>query len=189
MVMKGAALLMLLTCVEAYQLILHSRAQHLRLVTGQIILTICTALYGGNMAIVLVELFPAKIRYTGMGISYNLCNAIVAGTTTIAQSYLVMTDELHVSVQWLTDTSGRYYWCSPMQALFADRRLHAAFYLQCVSVLAIFSLSLGIASCNRKGILNRLRKHAVDRETAASSSHSSVDQIVPHLTQIYIQRG
>ena len=85
---------------------------------------------------------------------------------------------MSLSVQWLTDTSGRYYWCSPMQALFLLTGVCTLPYLQCVSVLAIFSLSLGIASCNRKGILNRLRKHAVDRETAASSSHSSVDQIV-----------
>ena len=80
--MKGAAL-DAATCVEAYQLILHSGGSTFALrVNGQIILTICTALYGGNMAIVLVELFPAKIRYTGMGISYNLCNAMVAGTAT-----------------------------------------------------------------------------------------------------------
>lgn len=189
MIMKGAALLMLLTCVGAYQLMLCKGAVHWRLVVGQITLTFCTAFYGGNMAAVLAELYPVQVRYTGMGISYNVCNALVSGTATIAQSYLVMADGLQSSTPWLTNTGGKYLWCSPFQALFADKRLHAALYLQCVSVLALFSLSFGIARCSHRDFLRKLKSSAGDREAATHTSTSSGGRVIPHLTQIYVQRG
>ena len=190
-VMRGAAGLMLLTCVGAYQLLLGGAVNWSLVAAGQAILTLCTALYGGNMAVVLVELFPIPVRYTGMGVSYNMCNALVSGTATIAQSYLVMTDGLHSNAPWLTDISGKYLWCSPFQALFADQRLHAAFYLQCVSVLAIFSLSVGITSCSHRSLRRKLESDVREKEksSVASSGTTSGERGITHLTQIYIQRG
>ncbi len=192
MTMKGAAIVMFLVAVPAYKLIVSPNADnsadslHGRLIMGQALLTLPSAVMGGCMPQVLVELFPEAVRYTCMGISYNFANAIVAGTAAVAQTYLVMSDPLPCGASWLSDFNN--YWVSPLQAFFVDRRLHAAGYLQIVSIVAFASLHWGLKAADLKARKVKYHHEVSQRERqrlALEPVASPVGQT--HITNIYIQ--
>jgi MFS family permease len=161
-VMKLACILMLVFSVGAYQCMItpdvaddadgdadgaiFEQGLPVNMIIGQSILVLPTALFGGCMAQVMVEMFPASVRYTGVGIAYNVANALVAGTSALVNSYLVLSDNIPTSRGWLLDDSNLL--ASPLQALFVDHRLHAAAYLQVMSVVAFLSLHYGLRACN-----------------------------------------
>jgi MFS transporter, MHS family, proline/betaine transporter len=47
------------------------------------------ALYIGPIPAMLVELFPTRLRYTGMALSYNICAALFGGTAPIVCQWLI----------------------------------------------------------------------------------------------------
>ena len=57
---------------------------------GQMVFVISISIYGGNLPALIVEQFTVRHRYSGLGIAYNLSNAIFAGTAPLVQSYLVI---------------------------------------------------------------------------------------------------
>ena len=57
---------------------------------GQMVFVISISIYGGNLPALIVEQFTVRHRYSGLGIAYNLSNAIFAGTAPLVQSYLVV---------------------------------------------------------------------------------------------------
>jgi len=59
-------------------------------VIGQALLVIPVGIFGGNIAVVVCDLFPHNARYTGVGLTYNIANAVVAGTAALVQTHLVM---------------------------------------------------------------------------------------------------
>lgn len=57
--------------------------------TGVMLLTFIVAFYIGPTPTVLVELFPTRIRYTGMALSYNLCAAVFGGSAPVVSAFLI----------------------------------------------------------------------------------------------------
>jgi MHS family proline/betaine transporter-like MFS transporter len=58
-------------------------------VMASVIFAICQSFFAGSMAAALVELFPTHTRYTGMAIGYNLCVALMGGTTPLIATGLI----------------------------------------------------------------------------------------------------
>lgn len=56
---------------------------------GQLVFVISISIYGGNLPALIVEQFTVRHRYSGLGIAYNLANALFAGTAPLVQTYLV----------------------------------------------------------------------------------------------------
>ena len=133
---------------------------------------------------VMVELFPEPVRYTSMGIAYNVANAFVSGTAAIAQTYLVMSSSIPCNIHWLTNFDN--YWVSPFQAIFLDGRLHAAGYLQVVSVLAFASLHWGIDACDLKSRRLKFNSDFSERERYQPATEPSGSP-VGRITNVYIQ--
>ncbi len=58
---------------------------------GQILFAIPVGFFLGPVPIVLVELFPTAVRYTGMSLAYNFAAALFGGTTPIVAVWLIKT--------------------------------------------------------------------------------------------------
>jgi MHS family proline/betaine transporter-like MFS transporter len=59
------------------------------LLLGQLLFAIPVGLLLGPVPIVLVELFPIAVRYTGMSLSYNFSAAFFGGTTPMVSTWLI----------------------------------------------------------------------------------------------------
>ncbi len=55
----------------------------------QIVLILCFTLNSALLPTVLAAIFPASVRYTGVGLSYNLSNALLGGTAPLISLYLI----------------------------------------------------------------------------------------------------
>lgn len=55
----------------------------------QLFFAILVALIQGPMPALLVEMFPTRLRYTGVGICYNLCLALFGGTSPLISTWLI----------------------------------------------------------------------------------------------------
>ena len=49
------------------------------------------AIYGGNVPLCICEHFPRKIRYSGVGLGYNMAHAIFTSTCSLVLTMLVST--------------------------------------------------------------------------------------------------
>jgi len=58
---------------------------------AQALFAVLVALYIGPIAALLVEIFPTRVRYTGMSLSYNICAALFGGTAPMVCEWLVNT--------------------------------------------------------------------------------------------------
>lgn len=72
---------------------------------GLCILALINGWYLGPMPAVLVEIFPTRVRYTGMSLSYNLC-AIAGGFTPSLAEYMIRETESNTSIMWLLFGAG-----------------------------------------------------------------------------------
>lgn len=66
---------------------------------GQCILAFISGWYISPIPAMLVELFPTRIRYTGMSLSYNLC-AILGGLTPSISEYLIRETGSNISIMY-----------------------------------------------------------------------------------------
>ncbi len=86
----------------------------LAILTALLAFAILEAMFQGVMPAIMTESFPARVRYTGLSVSYNISMAIFGGTTPL------------VSV-WLTKVSGGNVWMP-------------AYYLIASVIIAIITL-------------------------------------------------
>jgi hypothetical protein len=54
----------------------------------QISMMISTAMLYGPMGAFMLELFPTRIRYTGMGFSHNIGNGVIGGATPLVAEWI-----------------------------------------------------------------------------------------------------
>lgn len=113
--MLGAAILVV-GSLPAFYLISGRDVYHV--CGGQMIFGVALALYGGNMPVYLVYKFPPASRYTGVGLGYNVANAIFASSAAVVQTSLSMADHI-----------------SPSRALFPSLYLCAIAFLSFVALL------------------------------------------------------
>lgn len=62
----------------------------LLILASQLLLSLLVGLYIGPVAAFLVEMFPTRIRYTGMAIAYNLSAALFGGTAPMVCEWLIL---------------------------------------------------------------------------------------------------
>lgn len=61
--------------------------------SAQILFSIIVGFYIAPIPTMLVDVFPTRVRYTGMSIACNVCAALFGGTTPAALTYLLKTTE------------------------------------------------------------------------------------------------
>ena len=61
------------------------------IMTAQIMFSVIVGCYIGPVPALLVEIFPTRVRYTGMSLSYNICAALFGGTAPMVCEWLVST--------------------------------------------------------------------------------------------------
>jgi MHS family proline/betaine transporter-like MFS transporter len=59
------------------------------ILAGQLVFAVLLSVYSGPMPAALVELFPARERYTGLSIGYNLSLALFGGTAPLVATFLI----------------------------------------------------------------------------------------------------
>ena len=59
------------------------------IILGQALFSIIVAIYIGPIPAVLVEMFPTRIRYSAMALSYNICAALFGGTAPMVNQWLI----------------------------------------------------------------------------------------------------
>lgn len=59
------------------------------ILAGQVLFAIVVGFYIGPVPALLVEIFPTRVRYTGMSLSYNICAALFGGTAPMACEWLI----------------------------------------------------------------------------------------------------
>lgn len=59
------------------------------IVIAQVLFAIMVGFYIGPVPALLVEIFPTRLRYTGMALSYNICAALFGGTAPMVCEWLV----------------------------------------------------------------------------------------------------
>ncbi|NDF12402.1 MAG: MFS transporter [Proteobacteria bacterium] len=85
--MVWSALAMLLAAYPAFWLL--TQDQFIYLLLGQLLFAIPVGFFLGPVPIVLVDLFPIAVRYTGLSLSYNFAAAFFGGTTPMAATWLI----------------------------------------------------------------------------------------------------
>lgn len=83
----GGALGFALLSYPLFQLLSHDTFGFI--LAGQIVFTCLHAAFFGPLSATLVELFPARERYSGLSISYNLSMALFGGSAPLVATYLI----------------------------------------------------------------------------------------------------
>ncbi|MFO0068873.1 MAG: MFS transporter, partial [Alphaproteobacteria bacterium] len=97
-VLMGAIVAMLLAIYPAFQMM--QSGDFLDVLIAQSILGFILGCYLAPVPALLVELFPTRIRYTGMSLSYNFC-AILGGFTPSVAEYLIRDTGDKTSIMYL----------------------------------------------------------------------------------------
>lgn len=96
-VLLGAIVAMMIAVVPAFDWMLQGSelaqsgdldGAFIKVAMGQALLALILGWYLAPIPALLVEIFPTRIRYTGMSLSYNFC-AIIGGLTPAAASYMI----------------------------------------------------------------------------------------------------
>ncbi len=67
---------------------------------GQAIFATVVAFYIGPVPALLVEIFPTRVRYTGMSLSYNICAALFGGTAPMVCQWLITVTHNNYSIAY-----------------------------------------------------------------------------------------
>lgn len=86
-VMLASTILYVLVPIPAFSLI--SAGDPTGVIVGQALLAVAQSVSTGIAAVVISEIFPVRVRYTGASISYNTAYVIFGGTAPFVATYLV----------------------------------------------------------------------------------------------------
>jgi MHS family proline/betaine transporter-like MFS transporter len=70
------------------------------IILGQALFAIIVAIYIGPIPAILVEMFPTRVRYSAMALSYNICAALFGGTAPMVNQWLITTTGNNLSMAW-----------------------------------------------------------------------------------------
>ncbi|MBF8744653.1 MFS transporter [Pseudomonas monteilii] len=85
-------------------------------VLGMCLATIPHAMFYGAVGGMLARAFPARIRYTGLSLAYQLCSLLIGGGTPVL-------------AQWILNSTGGIFWVAVASALYAVVSLVASIML------------------------------------------------------------
>jgi MFS transporter, MHS family, proline/betaine transporter len=102
-VLGGAIIAMLILVKPAFALM--DQGTLISITLGQSLLAFIVGAYMAPIPAMLVELYPTRIRYTGMSLSYNLC-AIIGGMTPVISEKLIRSTGDKSSIMYLLIAAG-----------------------------------------------------------------------------------
>jgi MHS family proline/betaine transporter-like MFS transporter len=70
------------------------------IILGQALFAIVVSIYIGPIPAVLVEMFPTRVLYSGMALSYNICAALFGGTAPMVNQWLITTTGNKLAMAW-----------------------------------------------------------------------------------------
>jgi MFS transporter, MHS family, proline/betaine transporter len=70
------------------------------IILGQALFSIIVAIYIGPIPAILVEMFPTRVRYSAMALSYNICAALFGGTAPMVNQWLITTTGNKLAMAW-----------------------------------------------------------------------------------------
>lgn len=88
-IMLWVTIAFLILIYPTFWLLSNSTGNMMYALTAQIIMAVMVGLYAGPIPAFLVDLFPTRVRYTGIGISYNISAAIFGGTMPLVATWLI----------------------------------------------------------------------------------------------------
>ena len=106
--------------------------------------------FGSNLPAYLVQQFHKHQRYSGMGIAYNIAQAIFAGTAPFVQTKLVLSGHKPIVEN---NQSGSSSLLTPW--LTNDSRIWPAYYIMAVATLGLFAITFGTPRIQRKLLASR----------------------------------
>ncbi|NBX04429.1 MAG: MFS transporter, partial [Alphaproteobacteria bacterium] len=65
------------------------------IILGQAIFAVIVGFYIGPVPTLLVEIFPTRLRYSGMALAYNICAAVFGGTAPMVCQWLIAPDNAY----------------------------------------------------------------------------------------------
>lgn len=113
-VLLGAIVAMMIAVVPAFEWMMQGSAlaaagdldgAFIKVAAGQAILALILGWYLAPIPALLVEIFPTRIRYTGMSLSYNFC-AIIGGLTPAIATLLIAKTNNPSSIMYLLVGAG-----------------------------------------------------------------------------------
>lgn len=108
-ILRGAALYVTVVTLPVYALLaLRTTATT---VIAQFVLAIGMAAFGAGMPVFMASLFPLHLRTSGIGIAYNLSQALFGGTTPIVCTALYLEGSAFFPAIWVVATAILAYLC------------------------------------------------------------------------------
>lgn len=104
------ASILLITTIYPIFLALHSMNYHIALLS-QVIFAAIVGMYMGPVPTILVELFPTRIRFTGVAVSYNLSAAIFGGTAPMVGAALHKYTGVQISLAYYLTALAAFCFC------------------------------------------------------------------------------
>lgn len=102
-VQMGSIVAMMLAIYPAFSLM--QSGQFWQIVAGQALLAFIVGWYMAPIPALLVELFPTRIRYTGMSLSYNFCAILGGFTPAFAENMIAKTGD-KTSIMYMLVAAG-----------------------------------------------------------------------------------
>ncbi|MFD4249125.1 MFS transporter [Amycolatopsis thermoflava] len=103
-VIAGAAIAMALAGVPCYLLI--GTGNVALAIVGASIMAVIFAGHTGVIHILLVELFPTRVRYSAYGLGYNISSAVFGGTAPLLMTFLIgQTGDVHIPAYYAVLTA------------------------------------------------------------------------------------
>lgn len=99
-VIAGAGIALVLLTLPAFWLI-HGGGPMLAAAAAQLVLGLCVAAIMGALWATCAELFPTRVRYSGMGIAFSVAAALVGGTAPYMATWLIAATGNPTAPAWL----------------------------------------------------------------------------------------
>lgn len=144
--LKLSTMLMIFFIIPAFYLLNQQRV--LTTAIGLLIFVMICGMFGGNLGIFMVMMFPSRTRYVCMGLSYNIANAIFSGTAAIINTCLVMS----------STSSERVSENNFLTSLVYDGRYRPCYYIIAISCLSLTSLTYFLPRVKAQRSIERVRK-------------------------------
>jgi len=145
--LKISVMLMIFFIIPAFCLLNQQRV--LTTIIGLLIFVVICGLFGGNLGIFMVMMFPSKTRYVCMGLSYNIANAIFSGTAAIINTCLVMS---------ASSSTQRGSGSNILSPLLDDGRYRPCYYIIAISCLSLASLTYALPYVKAQRSIQRVSK-------------------------------
>lgn len=155
-VMQAGLIIMIVFVIPAFYSI--STGTMVGIFIAEFIFCVSLSLFGANLPAFMCRQFKPRLRYSSMGISYNLSNAIFAGSAPTVQTFLALQRSHHDSESSSSPSS--------LLHVVRDSRMGPAYYIIAISTMSLVSLTILVPWCKSLRKDDALRSHAdVEEET------------------------